>query len=166
MSYKWSSSVRYVDTDLNRPRWRSTIHYRVLARLQLGLEFNPSESEFSPLMNAFLLTETEKRPAMVLGTSSDRIGSPEGKQAYYITVAKHHPNWPFSGYFSVNYSEWDKGFNVPFGVAWEFNRNWAAQTMFDGDEYHLLLNWRGNRYAASLLWVWMESPGIAFSMEF
>ena len=39
----------------------------------------------------FVLTETERRPALFLGTSSDRIGSPEGTQSYYLTGAKYLP---------------------------------------------------------------------------
>jgi len=113
----WAASWRYVDTELERPRWRMTLNYQLLKRLQLGLEYNPAASEVSPLFNLFLFTETDIRPALFLGTSSDRIGSPAGKQAYFITAAKRVPYVPLSVYATMNYSEWDEAFNYPFGAS-------------------------------------------------
>jgi hypothetical protein len=57
--------------------------------LQAGLEFNPKAEELGPLFTFFVLTETETAPALFIGTSSDRIGSPAGQQAYYATVSKY-----------------------------------------------------------------------------
>ena len=71
-----------------------TLNYQFLSRGQLGLEYNPAASEISPLFNAFLLTETDTRPALFIGTSSDRIGSPAGTQAYFFTLAKRLPRLP------------------------------------------------------------------------
>ncbi len=39
-----------------------------------------------------VLQETSDRPAVMLGTSSDRIGTPDG-QAYFLTVAKDIERW-------------------------------------------------------------------------
>ena len=49
MQTSWSFSARYIDTDLDRPRWRTTLNYRVLPSLQLGVEFNPAVQEVNPL---------------------------------------------------------------------------------------------------------------------
>lgn len=155
-----------MDTELERPRWRTTLHYRVHPRFQIGVEFNPDAGEFTPLANLFLFREGPGRPAVILGTSSDRIGSPEGYQAYYATIAKHHPSWPVSAYFSVNWSEWDNGFNFPAGLVWELGNGFALQPMWDGDEMHLLLHWQKGRWTVSPMWVWMEAAGIAVSVEF
>ena len=48
----------------------------MVPRLQVGVEFNAVVEEVNPLVTLFLLTEADHRPAMFLGTSSDRIGSP------------------------------------------------------------------------------------------
>ncbi|MEE8523094.1 MAG: hypothetical protein V3T72_04115, partial [Thermoanaerobaculia bacterium] len=72
--------MRYVDVDLARPRWRSTLTYRLHHRLQVGIEANPEADEIGPLLSWFLVTEGHGRPALFLGTSSDRIGSPAGEQ--------------------------------------------------------------------------------------
>jgi hypothetical protein len=163
---KWSASLRYVDTDLDRPRWRSTLSYRLHQRLQLGVELNPEADEVGPLVTWFLLTEDERRPALFLGTSSDRIGSPAGTQSYYLTVAKHHPSWPVSAYVSLNYSEWDDALNLPFGVEVELGQHFSVRQMYDGQRTHLMLNYAGRNFGASLLWVWLDRIGIAFSTQF
>ena len=132
----------------------------------MGIEYNPEAEEFGPLFTWFLLTEEDRRPALFLGTSSDRIGSPEGTQSYYLTAAKHHPSWPVSAYVSLNYSEWDGGFNVPFGANVELGKGFSLQPMYDGQRSHLLLHYNRERYGVSLLWVWLEEAGISFNLGF
>ena len=117
MNTKWTLSFRWVDTPLDRPRWRATANVRVIPRVQVGVEYNLAADEVDPLATFFLLTETEQRPALFLGTSSDRIGSPKGKQAYYLTAAKYLPLVRTAPYVSLNDSQWDEGWNVPFGAS-------------------------------------------------
>ena len=117
-------------------------------------------------MTLFLMTEDERRPGLFLGTSSDRIGSPEGEQAYFLTASKRHPHWPVSAYVSLNYSEWDEDFNVPFGVEVELGENFSLRPMYDGDRTHLMVNILGRHVTTSLLWVWLERFGISFSVNF
>lgn len=166
MDYRWTFSARFVDTDLERPRWRSTLSYRLAHRLQVGIEHNLDAAEFGPLLTWFLVTEGDSRPALFLGTSSDRIGSPEGTQSYFLTAAKHHPTWPVSAYASLNYSEWDRGLNLPFGAHVELGRGFSVQPMYDGQRSHLLVNYNRQRYGVSLIWAWLEEVGISFNMGF
>ena len=112
--------------------------YRVIPTLQLGVEYNPVAGEVAPLATWFLLTEGERGPALFLGTSSDRIGSPEGTQCYFLTTAKYLPPIRTAPYMSVNYSEWDGGWNVPFGASVELGRGFSLQPMYDGARTHLL----------------------------
>ena len=130
------------------------------------MEVNPEAEEIGPLVTWFLVTEDERRPALFLGTSSDRIGSPAGTQSYYLTASKHHPSWPVSAYASVNYSEWDGGLNFPFGAYVDLGHGLSLQPMYDGQRPHLLLNLNRGRYGVSLLWVWLEKPGISFNLGF
>jgi hypothetical protein len=143
-----------------------TLNYRFLNRLQAGVEYNPVASEVSPLFNLFLFTETNIRPAVFLGTSSDRIGSPAGKQAYYLTVAKRLPSLPLSAYATVNYSEWDEGLNFPFGASVEFGKGFSARGMYDGDRSHLMFNYFYQQHGVSLMYIWIEKFGIAMSTAF
>ncbi|MCA9728555.1 MAG: hypothetical protein KC729_12780 [Candidatus Eisenbacteria bacterium] len=155
--------MRYVDTELDRPRWRSTANLRLHRMLQAGVEYNPAAGEISPLATVFLVTESERRPAVFLGTSSDRIGSPEGTQSYYLTVAKQLPSLPFGAYASLNYSEWSEGFNVPFGADVWLGRGFSVRPMFDGDRSHLMGTWSHPSFSISALYVWFERWGLAVS---
>ena len=159
-------SLRYVDTQLERPRWRATANYRVIPALQVGLEFNPVVGEVGPLATWFWWTETERLPAAFVGTSSDRIGSPEGTQAYYLTVAKHFPALRVSPYASLNYSEWDRGVNFPFGAHLNLGRGLSAQPMYDGHRTHLLGTFATERFSVTLIWAWLEQAGLSVSVGF
>ena len=143
-----------------------TANYRVIPTLQLGVEVNPVAGEVGPLATCFLLTETERRPAVFLGTSSDRIGSPKGTQAYYITGAKYVPALRVSPYASLNYSEWDDGWNLPFGANIELGRGFSIQPMYDGNRTHLLGTYATERISTTLVWAWLERAGIAMSVGF
>lgn len=157
-------SWRFVDTDVERARWRGTFHHRLHESLQVGVEVNAGADEIGPLFTWFLRRESDRAPAMFLGTSSDRIGSPPGEQAYYLTFSKHAPRLPVSAYATWNWSEWDETFNFPCGLT--VGRDVALQWMFDGDRSHLLLSRAGERIAASLMWIWLEKPGISVSFGF
>ena len=138
----------------------------MVPRLQLGLEYNPVADEVGPLMTLFLLPEGERRPALFLGTSSDRIGSPAGTQSYYLTTAKYLPALHASPYVSVNYSEWDKGWNLPVGANIELGHGLSVQPMYDGNRTHLLGTYATPRYSATLIWAWLERAGVAVSVGF
>ena len=143
-----------------------TANYRVIPTLQLGVEYNQVAGEVGPLATWFLLTETERRPSVFFGTSSDRIGSPEGTQAYYVTGAKYLPALHASPYASLNYSEWDGGWNVPFGANIEMGHGFSVQPMYDGQRTHLLGMVATDRFSATLIWAWLERGGVAVSMGF
>lgn len=166
METKWVFSGRFVDTELKRPRWRFTANYRVLRTLQLGVEFNAAAEELGPLVTWYVLTESHTRPALFLGTSSDRIGSPPHTQSYYLTLAKHIPRTPLAPYVSLNYSEWDEGFNVPFGMNVTLPMNFALRPMFDGDRGHLMLTYSYRQMSFSAMYVWFERAGVAASFGF
>lgn len=113
-----------------------------------------------------MLTEDERRPALFFGTSSDRIGSPEGEQAYFLTASKRHATWPVSAYASLNYSEWDGDINFPFGVEVDLSERFSVRPMYDGQRTHLTMSYRTDRHNISLLWVWLERVGVAYSTRF
>ena len=139
---------------------------RVVPTLQLGAEVNLAAREVNPLATWFLQTEGERRPAVFVGTSSDRIGSPEGMQAYYLTVAKYLPPARSAPYVTLNYSEWDEGWNVPFGVTAELGGGWSLKPMYDGARSHLLASYATSRASVTVIWAWFERMGIACSIGF
>lgn len=130
--------------------------------MQVGLEYNAEVAEFSPLATLFVAREGEQLPALFLGTSSDRIGSPESAQAYYATVSKYVPRLRTAFNATVNWSEWDEAFNFPFGASVELGRGFAARYMYDGKQSHALLDrYLSDRWGFSLMSIWLERFGIA-----
>ena len=166
MHTRFAFSARYIDTDVDRARYRTTFNVRALPRLSLGVEYNPGVVEFGPLVTWFFLSEEGRRPAAFLGTSSDRIGSPEGKQAYFLTVSKSLEQVPLTAYASLNYSEWDEGINFPFGAYLEVVPGVSVQPMYDGQRTHLLGNYATEQWSASVIWAWLEDIGFAVSFGF
>ena len=158
--------MRYVDTDADRARWRATLAYRVLPILQAGVELNPGTDEIVPNATLFVSTESKVRPAAFLGTSSDRIGSPEGTQTVFLTVAKSLGRVPVAPYVSVAYSEWDAQWNVPFGAHVDVGHGFSLRPMYDGEETHLTASYSVGGLGVTALWVWLETPGIAVSYGF
>jgi hypothetical protein len=133
----------------------------VIERAQIGIEYNPVAAEVVPIATVFILTETDARPALFLGTSSDRIGSPEGTQSYYLTASKLVPRIPVSVYASLAYSEWDEGINFPFGGEWYLWGGFSVRGMYDGHQPHAMVNWFGERFGVSLMAVWLDTFGIS-----
>lgn len=99
-----------------------------------------------------------------VGTSSDRIGTPEGTRAYYVTLAKGYGR--VAPYLSVNYSEFEDGVNFPFGVNVGLAPTWDALFMNDGRKSHLLLTYKQPGYSVTLMSIWLKRPGISFSIGF
>jgi hypothetical protein len=100
------------------------------------------------------------------GTSSDRIGTPPGPHAYYVTFAKSLPNLKMGPYFSLNYSEFDHGLNVPFGVNYQITPGLTTMFMNDGRKSHLLLTYSKDNWSISPMLIWMKHPGLSVSFGF
>lgn len=119
-----------------------------------------------PIANWFAVRETDRLPAVIFGTSSDRIGTPKGKQAYYVTFSKQIGNLPVAPYFSANYSSTDRGFNVPFGASIQLGQQFTLTPMYDGHASHTLLTWSGKHESISLIAAWNRRVGVAIGYAF
>ena len=131
-----------------------------------GFEANFAAEEVGPIATLFLVTEQPRVPAIFVGTSSDRIGSPKGKQAYYMTFAKNVDPVPASLYATVNWSEWDEEFNFPFGANIEVWPRVVVQPMYDGNRTHLLATYSADRFNVTVINAWLERWGVAVSAGF
>jgi hypothetical protein len=155
-----------VDTPLERPRRRATLVRRLHRRLQAGVEYNPSSDEIGPLATLFLWFEGAATPGVFLGTSSDRIGSPEGTQGYYVTATKYVERLRVAPYVTLHYSEWDSELKVPFGAAFEVGEGLVLRPMYDGERSHLTLGVTRGHMTVTALWVWLERAGAALTVAF
>ena len=157
--------MRWIDLDLDRARWRTTLTYRFHPRLQLGMEWNPAADEVAPVGTWFLATESRRRPAVYLGISSDRVGSPEGTLSYSATAAKQLGS-RFGIYASAMYSEWDEEVKLPFGAVVDLGAGFSARALNDGQRSSMALNYSRGPTSVSLLWLWFERVGLSFSWGF
>ena len=169
LATRFNLGIRYVPSGvIPRARLRTTLMYRLSQDLQLGVEFNPLAEEVGPLVNWRAVSETRHRPALSFGTSSDRIGTPDG-QAYYGTLSKDlepYVKLPVSLYAGALYGSWDDEFVFPFGANFRLGRQWTFTPQFDGHASHGLLTYSWSRFSVTGLLIRWRHPGIAFNIGF
>jgi hypothetical protein len=161
---KWELSHRYVSGVIDRATHRSVLMYRLHSSLKLGVEVNPLAEEVGLVANWRALSETTTRPAVIFGTSSDRIGTPSG-QSYFVTVSKRL-SLPVAPYAGVSYSGYEQRFLYPFGVNVEIRPGWSAMLMNDGVHTHLSTTFAGTRFSATLLAIERRHLGVTIGTTF
>ena len=166
--YRWTYGVRLIANQIDRATWRNTLTYRFHPRFTAGVEYNPLAGKVSPLANLVVVTETHQRPAVILGTSSDRIGTPSG-QSFYATVSKslkHHTGLPLSPYAGVAYGTFEDRARVIGGLNILFSENWTATILFDGVRVHPIMNYTVGRHQLGVIFERGRNPGMSYSISF
>ena len=160
--------MRYIAHQIDRAKWRNTATYRLFPRLQVGIEYNPLADDVHPLANLNILTETRNRPAVIAGTSSDRIGTPEG-QSYYVTVSKDVQRWlrlPVAPYAGVAYGTFGHKARPIGGISVRFPAGFSSLVIFDGVKVHPTLTYSKASSAFSLILAHGKDPGLSYSISF
>ena len=114
------------------------------------------------------MTETARRPALILGTSSDRIGTPYGR-AVYATLSKDLTEvvgLPIAPYVGVTYGTFDDRARVMGGANVTLTRWLSSTTIFDGVKVHQLFNFSVDRHQIGFLLVEGKKPGVSYSVSF
>ena len=140
----------------------------MIPRLSLGIEYNPLVSEIGPLANWIAVKETKKRPALIFGISSDRIGTPDG-QAIFGTVSKNlkgSTGVPLAPYVGLSYGTFDDKLRVIGGLFADFAKGFSTTIIWDGVNLHPTVSYRYHRHVFTFLWVSLENPGVAYSIAF
>jgi hypothetical protein len=166
--FKWTFGVRVIANQIDRAKWRNTLTYRFHPRFTAGIEYNPLAKKVSPLANLVAITETHKRPALILGTSSDRIGTPSG-QSFYATLSKnlkHHTGLPVAPYVGVAYGTFDDRALAIGGLNIKFSERWSSTILFDGVRVHPLLNYTDGRHQFGFILERGRNPGGSYSISF
>ena len=166
--FKWTYGVRVIANQIDRAKWRNTLTYRFHPRFTAGIEYNPLAKKVSPLANLVALTETHTRPALILGTSSDRIGTPSG-QSFYATLSKnlkHHTGLPVAPYVGVAYGTFDDRTRAIGGLNINFSERWSSTVLFDGVRVHPLLNYTYKRHQFGFILERGRNPGGSYSISF
>lgn len=136
--------------------------------LKLGIEWNQRADEVGFVANWRAVSESDRRPAVILGTSSDRIGTPEG-QAYFVTVSKslHHDlGIPIAPYTGASYSTFENRMLYPFGVNVAIGSRWSAMILNDGVHTHLSATYGWGRFAVTVLAIERKDLGITVAARF
>lgn len=64
---------------------------------------------------------------------------------YFVTLTKlaiaKENGFGLAPYISLAYSEFDQGFNVPFGASFALGPAWNLLSMYDGHRAHTTLSW-------------------------
>ena len=82
--------------------------------------------------------ETRRRPALILGTSSDRIGTPEGR-SYYATLSKslaRETGLPLAPYAGIAFGEFEDEWNAIGGLVVDWADEWRTWHTWDGEGLH------------------------------
>ena len=142
--------------------------YRATPALKFGIEANEKAGEIGLVANWRALAETRRRPALVFGTSSDRIGTPAG-QAYFVTVSKslHHDiGLPVAPYAGISYSGHADAFVFPFGLSVALPKGWSAMLINDGVHTHLSATYGRRNWSVTALAVERKNLGVTVGVTF
>jgi hypothetical protein len=104
----------------------------------------------------------------MLGTSSDRIGTPDG-QSFYATVSKDlapQAGVPVAPYVGVAYGTHEDEARVIAGVSIALTRRLSSLLIFDGVHFHPTLGYFHGRHGVSLLLVRSQHLGVSYSLRF
>lgn len=165
---KWTFGTRFVTNQIDRARWRNTLTYQLYPRLSIGIEYNPLAGKVAPLANFVALTETKTRPALILGTSSDRIGTPSG-QSFYATFSKNlkrETGLPLAPYVGVAYGTYDKKTRVIGGLNIDFSRGFTSTILFDGVKIHPTVNYSFKQHQFGVIFAQGKNVGFNYSISF
>lgn len=154
---------------VNRAVLRSTLVYRWHPRVHFGVEYNPKVGEVHPLLTLIPVTETANRPAVIVGISSDRIGTPSGTSVY-LTASKDLENWtglPIAPYGGIVYGTHEDRFRAIGGLSIRLPNNFTSLIQFDGVKLHPTLTYTFNEtHSLTFLMIRGTSPGVSYTFSF
>jgi len=146
-------TVRVIPGILERARWRNNLAWTLREDFTLGIEYNPLAQDVHPTANWRLVDETKTRPSVMLGTSSDRIGTPHGT-ATFLTVAKSlkpQTGLPIAPYAGISYSSHDDRLYFIGGGNIQLTKKLSLMAIYDGVATHGALSYTAGRHTFSLL---------------
>lgn len=165
---RWTLGLRLLSKQIPRAAVRATLTYRFHPRLSAGIEYNPRAHEIAPLVNFLVLTETSQRPALMVGTSTDRIGTPSG-QSFYATLSKNlreSTGLPIAPYVGAAYGTYDDRLRPIGGLSIFLGKGFSLMATYNGVQVHPLLSYSRGRHTLSLVMVKGRQPGMSYSVVF
>ncbi len=117
---------------------RTTLSYRFSPTFSAGIELNPLAPDVGPIANWLVVPESDPWPALIVGTSSDRIGTTHGR-AVYATLSKDLEKWtglPIAPYAGVSYGTFDDEAVAIGGLAINWSERISTISQWDGHNLH------------------------------
>lgn len=106
---------------------------------------------------------------MILGTSSDRIGTPHG-YSFYVTASKNlekELNLPVAPYVGAAFGTFEDELRAIGGVQIRWSDIVSSMHTHDGKNIHHLLGATiAERHTLGLIWVDHEHVGLTYSVSF
>jgi hypothetical protein len=137
----FTASVRVIpNIGVDRARTRINLAWRASPRWSLAAEYNPGADEFLPNFNFSPVLPGELLPGVgvIVGTSSDRIGTPDGR-AWFATASLDPSTWtglPINGYLGASYGTYANDVRAIGGATWWINDRFSAGFIHDGENLH------------------------------
>lgn len=144
------------------------VRYRFTSRLSAGVEYDPRLRHTGFMASWIALPETMRRPAVVFGTTSDRIGLPHG-HSFHVTASKNlqrETRLPVAPYAGLAYGTYGDRLRPIGGLNIAFTRRLSSIVMYDGVHPHPIVNFSLGRNIISLILVQGRKPGIAYNIAF
>jgi hypothetical protein len=114
------------------------------------------------------VSETARRPAVIVGTSSDRIGTPTG-QSFYVTLSKDLEReiaLPVAPYVGAAYGTYEDELRAIGGINVRLARGLSALVIYDGVHVHPTMTYAWGSFGVSLLLVRARDPGVSVNVRF
>lgn len=170
---KWNFAARWIPgIPVDRAKVRLTGTYRILPNAFVGLEYNPLDDDLGLLVNWRVIEETKRRPMLMVGTSSDRIGTPSGR-AYYATLSKGLDGaigLPVAPYVGTAFGEFDDEWVFVGGLGIRWSDHLRSTHVWDSDNLHHMLDYSfEDGYRSGLLLVQQDSKyylGVSLGLGF
>ena len=145
------------NSTVDRAETRIVGAWRATKRLSLALEWNPGEDELLPNFNFAPSLPGEHVPGvgLVVGTSSDRIGTPEGR-AWFASASLNPHGWgwelPVNGYLGAAYGTFADDLRAIGGLRWRVTDELSLSVQHDGEQVHSILSMPLSIFAEGDAW--------------
>ena len=143
MERPFTFSVRWIpNSPVERAELRNILAWRATKRLSLAVENNTLEQEWLLNFNFAASIPGEHVPylGLIAGTSSDRIGTPDGR-SYFLTAPISPPEGfavPVTGYAGAAYGTFANDLRAIGGVTWWFGNQTSVGVQHDGEQIHFI----------------------------
>ncbi len=169
---RWTLSLRAIpEIGVDRAKLRGTLSYRFTPRFHAGVEVNPRADDVGPIANWLAWREKGARPALIVGTSSDRIGTSHGR-AGYATLSKDLEAWtdlPIAPYAGVAFGSFDDEWEAIGGLNVRWGERVSSTSIWDGHNLHHTLDVAlGSRHTLGLVLVDLEGErelGLSYALS-